>query len=106
MKQFNLENMIKGWFVGDFNPVVWNSKDFEIAIKYYKSGDREAKHVHHLAKELTTVVTGKVKMNDQIFIKGDIITLEEGEPTDFEALEDTITVVVKTPSVKNDKHLI
>jgi hypothetical protein len=37
---------------------------------------------------------------------GDIITIEPGEATDFEVLEDTITTVVKLPCVKDDKYII
>jgi hypothetical protein len=33
------------------------------------------------------------------------VTIEPGEATDFTALTDTTTVVVKMPSVKGDKYL-
>ena len=35
----------------------------------------------------------------------DIIVIEKGEATDFKVLSDTITVVVKTPSVPSDKYI-
>jgi hypothetical protein len=35
---------------------------------------------------------------------GTIVHLQPGESTDFEALEATLTVVVKRPSVKGDKY--
>jgi hypothetical protein len=44
-------------------------------------------------------------MNDIEYIKGDIIQIDENESTDFECIEDTITVVVKTKSIKNDKYI-
>ena len=87
--------MIKGWFVGDFQPVALASKDFEVAIKYYKAGDQEAAHVHRVATELTAIVQGRVRMLDQEFEGGDIVTVEPGEATSFEALTDVITVVVE-----------
>ena len=43
-------------------------------------------------------------MNGRVLTTGDIVILEPGEPTDFTALEPTMTVVVKMPSVIGDKH--
>jgi hypothetical protein len=45
-------------------------------------------------------------MNGTIYGTGDIITIEPGEATDFEVLEDTITTVVKLPCVKDDKFIV
>ena len=53
----NLKDMIGGWFIGDFDPSVWKTSAFEVAVKEYKSGD-------------------------------------------------TITVVVKRPSVAEDKYIL
>jgi len=96
--------MILGWFVGDFSPCVMKRKDLELAIKYYKTGDCEKRHSHKIATEVTAVIYGKVKMNDRLFEKGAIITIEPGESTDFLVLEDSATVVVKSPSVPGDKY--
>ncbi len=37
--------------------------------------------------------------------EGDIIVLDPGEETDFEALTDCINVVVKLPGAMNDKFI-
>ena len=37
---------------------------------------------------------------------GDVIVLEPGEVTDFEALTDAVNVVVKTPGASNDKYVV
>ena len=104
MKVINLKSMVKGWFVGDFKPTVLQTKDFEVAVKHYKKGDSEDAHVHKIATEITVVVSGKVEMDNHIFSEGDIITIEPGESTNFIAIEDTDTVCVKVPSVKEDKY--
>ncbi|MEX2316509.1 MAG: hypothetical protein WD669_05115 [Pirellulales bacterium] len=105
MKIESLKNMVNGWFVGDFAPVVRRSAEFETAVKYYRQGDKEPRHHHKLAEEITVVARGRVRMCGQEFADGDIICLDPGDSTDFEALEDTITVVVKRPSVADDKYL-
>ena len=102
----NISEMTLGWFVGDFSPSILQTDKFEVAYKDYKEGDFEEKHVHKIAKEITLIVKGKARMNGEIYSTGDIILLNPGEPTDFEALEDTSTVVVKTPSVTNDKYKV
>lgn len=97
--------MIGGWFIGDFQPTAVQTSAFEVAVKRYKQGDREAAHHHKLAEEITVIASGRVIMCGQEFGEGAIIHLARNDSTSFEALEDTITVVVKWPSVKGDKYL-
>ena len=101
----NLKDMIGGWFIGDFEPSAWKTAAFEVAVKEYKTGDKAPMHLHKIAIEFTVIVRGKVLMNGVEHGEGDIIRIDAGKATDFEALEDTITVVVKKPSVKGDKYL-
>ncbi|MDD3769140.1 MAG: hypothetical protein PHV10_00850 [Sulfuricurvum sp.] len=105
MKTAKLENMIKGWFVGNFEPTILKTNDVEVAIKEYKKGEKEEYHFHKIATEITVIISGKVRMNGVVYSKGDIIVIEPGESTDFEALEDSINAVVKYPGANNDKYL-
>jgi mannose-6-phosphate isomerase-like protein (cupin superfamily) len=104
MKIDTLSNMTGGWFVGDFSPSCERTKAAEVACKHYRAGDWESRHVHKIATEHTLVVSGTIKMNEREIHGGQIVTLLPGEPADFEALEDSITVVVKVPSVIGDKY--
>lgn len=105
MITYRIENFVNGWIIGDFIPSIQRSKNFEIAIKTYSRGAKETSHYHKIATEITVIAKGKVKMCKNIFSTGDIILLMPGEKTDFEALEETITVVVKCPSARNDKYI-
>ena len=105
MKIDSLNDMIRGWFVGDFEPNVLKSDQVEVGVKSYKKGDYEERHYHKIATEITVITKGKVKMNGVIYSEGDIITIAPFEDTDFEALEDSQNVVVKIPAAKNDKYL-
>lgn len=105
MKTFRLDKMTKGWFVGDFSPAALHSTACEVAVKHYKAGDREELHHHKVATELTLIVSGTVRMCGQQYGEGDIVVLESGESTAFEALTDAVNVVVKLPSVAGDKYL-
>ena len=106
MKLAKLEDMFKGWFVGNFDPTLLRTNDVEVAVKSYNKGDYEAKHFHKIATELTVIISGRVRMNGIEYGKGDIIVMEPNEATDFECLEDgTQNVVVKIPGAINDKYL-
>ena len=105
MLKFNLTEMVKGWFVGNFNPTAFKTDDVEVAVKRYNAGDYEAKHYHKIATELTVIISGEVEMNGIKYVKNDIILIQPGEATDFRALTDVDTVVVKHPCVKDDKYV-
>ncbi len=104
MKVSKLSNMKGGWFVGDFVPTCLTTKECEVGCKYYKAGDFDETHVHKIATEITVIASGLVKMNNVEYKSGDIVVLEPGDATDFQAMEDTITVVVKVPSIAGDKY--
>lgn len=105
MRTARLDDMTKGWFVGNFTPTLFSTNDVEVAVKEYKKGQKEARHHHKIATEITVVISGKIRMNDIVYSKGDIIVMYPNEATDFEALEDTVNAVVKIPGANNDKYL-
>lgn len=105
MKKARLENMVKGWFIGDFDPTLYRTTDVEVAVKEYKEGDREGFHHHKIATEFTVILDGKVRMSGEEYASGDIIRINPGEKTDFQALSSVKTVVVKIPGAKNDKYI-
>lgn len=95
-----------GWVVGDFEPNIIRSKDFEFMVRHYQKGDKESRHVHKVADEITIIVSGVFKMNGKIVGKNAVVHLKPGESTDFECLEDGATAVIKTPSVLGDKYIV
>ena len=105
MKVFDLNNMTKGWFVGNFSPSAFLTSDVEVAIKKYKSGAYEASHHHKIATEITVIIEGSVKMNGVVHSAGDILVIGPNNSTDFMALTDVVTAVVKHPGASNDKYL-
>ena len=90
MKIDNLDKMIGGWFIGNFEPSLFKTNDCEVAVKRY-----------------TVIINGRVKMNGIEYGAGSIITMEPNEVTDFECLEDgTVNVVVKIPGANDDKYVV
>lgn len=99
-----LEEMVRGWIVGDFSPTMLATSDVEVAIQRYSAGDYEAAHHHRIATEITVIVGGEAEMFGRVFKDGDIIKIPPGSTTDFRAITDVTTVVVKHPGAKNDKY--
>lgn len=100
-----LDGFVGGWLVGHFEPALFFSQDVEVAVKNYRAGEMEQRHHHKIATEYTVIAKGKVRMNGQEYVSGQIVQVDPGQATDFHAIEDTITLVIKTPSVANDKYL-
>lgn len=100
----HLDDMVRGWFVGDFEPSVLRMTAAEVAVQRFAAGDVEAEHHHRAAVEITVIVSGRAVMCGREVTAGDILVLPPGTATSFQAIEDTVTAVVKTPSVIGDKY--
>ncbi|EHI61377.1 hypothetical protein [Hungatella hathewayi] len=105
MKTAHLDDMIRGWFVGNFEPSLFNTNDVEVAVKKYNAGDYEEIHYHKIATEITVIISGEVEMNGIRYKENDMIVMEPFDKTDFLAITDTINVVVKVPGANDDKYM-
>ena len=106
MNKINLNKMIGGWFIGNFEPSIHKTTDFEVGIKNYKKGECVEKHYHKIALEYTIIIEGEAIMNGIQYNAGEVIKVEPFEVSDFKAITDVKSVVVKIPSVINDKYKV
>jgi quercetin dioxygenase-like cupin family protein len=106
MNVLQIDDMVRGWFVGPFSPTALHTTGAEVCVKTYDAGETEARHVHKVATEVTAVVSGTVRMDGRELRAGEIAVLEPGEASDFEAVSDATVVAVKTPAVAGDKYLV
>lgn len=104
MKRYKLDDMIRGWFVGDFEPTLYRTRDVEVGVKHFVQGEREAWHYHKVATEISVVIAGQIEMGGQRYEKGEIVVVPPGEGTDFHAITDAVLAVVKLPGAVNDKY--
>jgi mannose-6-phosphate isomerase-like protein (cupin superfamily) len=105
LERHRLEDFKRGWFVGSFNPTLIPSDAVEVAVKHYKAGEHEESHHHKIATELTLIVSGRVRMSGEEIGPDEIVKIPPGRSTDFTALTDVTTVVVKMPCVSGDKYI-
>ncbi|MBR1646491.1 MAG: hypothetical protein IJ685_06910 [Selenomonadaceae bacterium] len=105
MKSAKLTDMIRGWFVGNFEPTLYRTNDVEVAVKEYTAGEFEDAHYHKIATEITVVLDGKIEMAGKVWNAGDIVVIEPDDVSGFKALTAARLVVVKIPGANNDKYL-
>jgi len=107
MKPFKLsEAGDRGWFVGQFDKAVFNTDLFEAGLQTFEKGFYSPKHTHKIATEINLVISGKVRYGNQLLSAGDGIIYYPGDVCECYYLEDTVTMVIKTPGALNDKYVI
>lgn len=106
MKIFNRDEYVNGWFIGDFEPSIIKTKDFEIAYRENKKGEIAEAHYHKEAEEINYFIFGKISVNGEVLTAPVIYMVEKNEITRTEFLEDSGVIIVKVPSVIGDKFVI
>lgn len=101
----NVKNYKNGWFIGDFDPAVFKTKNCEVGIHEYKKGFIGKDHFHLLSKEYNFIISGKLISNGIELNKGDIFIFSESEISSTEFLEDTLLLIVRDSSNKKDKYM-
>lgn len=106
IQKYRIEDFKGGWFIGDFDPSLLKTKDFEVSIKLHPKGEAWDIHYHKVATEYNYVVSGRVKIEDEVYETGDLFVVEPNYVMDPEFLEDCTIVCVKTPSIVGDKYVL
>ena len=104
MKIIRNKKWVGGWFVGNFNPSAFKSHDVEVCFKQHFKGEKWPKHYHKIATEINYLIRGKMTIKSEIFNSGDVFIIYPNEIADPNFLEDCELIVVKMPSIINDKY--
>lgn len=105
MIRAKLSDFKLGWVIGNFEPSILNTPNFEFAVKSYKAGEKEELHHQKIAIEVTVVVVGTCQLGSETLTAGDVIRLDPLESASFEAITDCTVAAIKTPSLPSDKVL-
>ena len=105
MKVSRIEDMKGGWFIGDFDPSILRTPDFEVGYKLHKKGEEWPAH-YHTGFEYNFLMSGKMRICGQTVTAGDLFVIEPYEVAAPEFLEDCHVVVVKVPSKPGDKVIV
>jgi quercetin dioxygenase-like cupin family protein len=106
MERYKLDDFFKGWVVGNFQPSLHQTSHFEVGVKHFDVGDTEAAHKQLVATEITIVVSGRIRLGQEEFSDGDIVSIPPHEVAGFEALTDCTLVCIKFPSLPDDKIIV
>ena len=103
MKRYKLSQFTKGWFMGAFKPTIFHTSAFEVAIKYHQAGENYPAHKQRIATEYNVMIEGKLRIGQEIFVKGDIFVIAPEEVVKPKFTTDCTVVCVKVPSIATDK---
>lgn len=101
-----IENYTRGWIIGDFEPSLFRTKEFEVALISHHKGEHIPLHYHAKAIEYNVLVLGKMLVNGEEINPGDVFVFEKNEVADVKVLEESKVMCIKTPSVIGDKICI
>ena len=104
MKVYNLEDFFRGWFIGNFEPTLLKTPDFEVGLLTHSKGEFWHPHVHKIADEYNLLIEGRMEICGQTIEKGQVFVIEKNTVADPVFLEDCKVLVVKVPSVPGDKY--
>lgn len=104
MNIYKIESFYRGWFIGNFDPSILKTENFEVGLLTHKQGEVWPKHYHAIATEYNLLVSGKMIIKETTIVPGTIFVLEPNEIADPVFLEDCIVMCIKVPSVPGDKY--
>ena len=106
MRRYRLEEMKRGWFMGDFDPSILRTDLFEVGYKHHHAGEGWPAHFQRIAVEYNVLIQGRMAIGEDTFNDGDIFVIPPGEVVKPIFLSDCELIVVKVPSLPEDKVVV
>jgi dTDP-glucose pyrophosphorylase len=103
---YKMKDMVRGWFIGNFSPSAFNTKDFEVGYLTHKKNEQWSFHYHQYSTEINFLISGKMQLNNKIIEEGDIFVFKPNQIATPQFLEDCRVLCIKVPSIPGDKVLI
>lgn len=104
MKISNLNEMTRGWFIGNFEPTAFATEDFEVGVLTHNKGEEWPAHYHKETFEINVLLSGKMMVQGKVINPNEIFIFNPYEVSDPVFLEDCKVLCVKTKSVPGDKY--
>jgi HAD superfamily hydrolase (TIGR01509 family) len=102
----NLNDMFRGWFIGNFEPSILKTSNFEVGYLFHKKGEKWDNHYHKKVDEINLLTNGKMILNDMELNKNDIFVIKKNQIACPIFLEDCNILCVKIPSIPGDKFIL
>jgi len=102
----DINDYIRGWIIGDFEPCIKRTNEYEIGILSHKKGEKWGFHYHAETKEINILIQGKMRINNVLVEENTIFIFERNMISCPLFLEDCVVICIKLPSLPNDKVII
>ena len=100
----DISEFVRGWFIGNFEPSLLKTDQFEVGLLTHTKGEKHPNHYHSQVTEYNVLVKGKMLICGEVIEPGDVFVLHPNEIADPVFLEDCTVLCVKQPSIPGDKH--
>lgn len=101
-----LDEFPTGWLVGDFEPVLFNRDNVEVAYHTHKANEFHDIHYHRESTEYNLIIEGLMEVNSKVMQKGDIFILSPYEVSESRFMTDVKLIVIRDNSEPGDKYVI
>ena len=101
-----IDDYTRGWFIGNFEPSLLKTKDFEVSYKLHPKDQKWDFHYHKKATEINILVKGKMIINNVIYNSNEVFIINPNIISCPFFLEDCEIICIKIPSIQNDKYII
>ena len=106
MQVYSTEDLVGGWFIGQFEGAVFKTPDCEVSYKKHYAGEAWPAHYHKLADEINYLIEGSMTVGDQLLTGPVIFVIPKGEVSAPVFHTDVSIIVVKVPGALDDKYCI
>ena len=104
MKKHNVSDFWRGWFIGNFEPSILKTEQFEVGVLTHAKGEVWPEHYHKVGTEYNLLLKGQMIICGETIHEGEIFILKPNEIADPVFLEDCVVLCIKTPSLPGDKY--
>jgi len=102
----NLDQCVRGWFIGNFDKSILRTDQFEVAYMKWEPGPFPDLHYQKESTEYNLLVRGKCRFNGRVYGPGDFFVIPPYVVNEGEFLTKSEVVVIKTPSIPDDKVVV
>lgn len=104
MEVLKLTDFTRGWIIGNFEPSLLKTRDFEVGVLIHKKHEVWPKHYHKVGTEYNVLISGSMTIANTTISPGDVFVFNPMDVADPVFHEDCIVVCVKVPSMPGDKY--
>jgi dTDP-glucose pyrophosphorylase/mannose-6-phosphate isomerase-like protein (cupin superfamily) len=105
-KSININEYVRGWLIGDFEPCIKKTTNYEIGVLRHKQGEKWDFHYHKDVREINILLSGEMVINNVSVKKDTIFIFEKGMISCPLFFTDCVVLCIKVPSVPGDKLII